>query len=139
MSWIAIRNIAVLITLILIFGYGYHRGGLKAERELAEFKAQVVAAGEIQRAKNAQIKAQQDQTTKDIGDAYSANIVALRAYYGRLLHRPRSGGMPAVPEAPISIDAVPADALPLAGQCAETTQQLIDLQGWVKAITSQPR
>ena len=136
MSWIAIRNIAVLIILTLTFAYGYHRGAVKATAELEAFKAQTAAQGEIQRAKNAQIKAQQDQTAKEIGDAYARNIDALRAYYGRLLNRARSGGMPAPAEAPRSIDEVPSDALPLAAECAETTQQLIDLQDWVKQVTA---
>lgn len=100
----------------------------------ATFRAEVAAEGEKARAHAAQIERQHDQITEEVSNAYARNIDALRAFYGRLQSRPGSSGMSGIPAAPARIDEIPADALPIAGQCAETTQQLIDLQEWLKQV-----
>lgn len=73
----------------------------------------------------------QKQITEDTAHAWNANLVALRADYERRLRHARAGQMPGLSQPPARIDAIPADALPLAGQCAETTLQLVQLQGWI--------
>lgn len=100
----------------------------------ATFRAEVAAEGEKARAHAEQVKQQHEEINREVSDAYAKNIDALRSFYSRLQSRPGSGGMPRLPDPPARIDEIPADALPLAGLCAETTQQLIDLQDWLTQI-----
>ena len=89
--------------------------------------------------KEAQIKVnkeieRQKKVTNDVSTDYEKRLNYLRDTYDRLRdQRSGSGSMPPIPNAPRSIDEIPSDGLPLAAQCAETTQQLVSLQAWVKA------
>ena len=101
----------------------------------AEHKAFV---SEVERlGKEAQVKVKQEierqkKVTKDVSSDYETRLNLLRDTYARLRDS-RSGSMPPIPNAPRSIDEVSTDSIPLAGICAETTQQLNSLQAWVKA------
>jgi hypothetical protein len=95
---------------------------------------------EVERLGNeAQVKVKQEierqkKVTKDASTDYETRLNLLRDTYARLRdQRSGSGSMPSIPNAPRSIDEVSADSIPLAGICAETTQQLNSLQAWVKA------
>ena len=95
---------------------------------------------EVERLGNeAQVKVKQEierqkKVTKDASTDYETRLNLLRDTYARLRdQRSGQGGLPSIPNAPRSIDEVSADSIPLAGICAETTQQLNSLQAWVKA------
>jgi hypothetical protein len=89
--------------------------------------------------KEAQLKVKQEierqkKVTKDVSSDYENRLNLLRDTYARLRdQRSGQGGMPSIPNAPRSIDEVSTDSIPLAGICAETTQQLNSLQNWIKA------
>jgi len=105
--------------------------------EFQVFKSEVERLG-----KEAQVKVnkeieRQKKVTNDVSTDYEKRLDYLRDTYNRLRDQRSSGnGLSAVPNAPRSIDEIPSDGLPLAAQCAETTQQLISLQEWVKAQSS---
>ncbi len=106
-----------------------------AEQKLQLFAEQVRAEGAKAERRTAELIA----TAKNISVAkdaeYAKNLDRLRADYQRLRKQYASGSgggaMPTLPEAPRNVDEVPADALPLAEQCAETTLMLEGLQEWV--------
>jgi flagellar biosynthesis component FlhA len=105
-----------------------------AEQKLQVFADQVRAEGVKAERKTAELiaTAKNISVTKDA--EYAKSLDRLRADYQRLRKQyasAGSGAVPAVPEAPRSIDEVPVDALPLAAECAETTLTLESLQGWV--------
>lgn len=112
------------------------RRAMVAEEKLKLFAEQVRIEGERQARRTAEIIAKGKQITEDMSHEYAKNLDRLRADYQRLRKQyadsAGSGAMPAVPEAARSVDAIPADALPLAAECAETTLMLESLQGWVK-------
>lgn len=112
-----------------------HRA-IVAEEKLRVFAEQVRAEGEKQAVRTAEIIANGKKITEDMSNEYAKNLDRLRSDYQRLRQQyangSGSGRVPAVPEATRSIDAIPADALPLAAECAETTLMLESLQGWVK-------
>jgi hypothetical protein len=100
--------------------------------EFQVFKSEVERLGkEAQEKVNKEIE-RQKKVTKDVSSDYEKRLNYLRDTYTRLRDS-RSGSMPSIPNAPRSIDEIPANGLPLAAQCAETTQQLVSLQEWVKA------
>ena len=96
---------------------------IKSEVERLGLEAKEKVKREIER---------QEKVTKDVSTDYEKRLDYLRDTYNRLRDS-RSGGVPSVPEAPRSIDEIPANAIPLGAVCAETTQQLISLQEWIKA------
>jgi len=118
----------------VVSGYAYiQTKRLEAcKTEFQVFKSEVERLG-----KEAQVKVnkeieRQKKVTKDVSTDYEKRLNYLRDTYTRLRDS-RSGSMPSIPNAPRSLDEIPTNGLPLAAQCAETTQQLVSLQEWVKA------
>lgn len=88
-------------------------------------------------------KQKHQELNERTADEWSKGLAALRDCYesGRCRMRVESNGMPAgrVPNTSQGADDKPADfvfgAGGLAYQCAETTLQLIRLQGWVNSVS----
>ena len=141
---IALYAIAFLVFTNLFTGAGWWVASMKADHEqqraeIAEqklqlFAEQVRAEGVKAERKTAELIA----TAKNISVAkdaeYAKNLDRLRADYQRLRKQyasAGSGSLPAIPDAARSIDAIPADCLPLAADAAETTLMLVTLQEWI--------
>ena len=112
------------------------RRAIVAEEKLVIFAEQVRAQGEKAERRTAELIATAKTISMQKDADYAKNLDRLRADYQRMRQqyakRAGSSGVPAIPEAPRSVDAIPADALPLAAECAETTLTLESLQSWVK-------
>jgi len=118
----------------VVSGYAYiQTKRLEAcKTEFQVFKSEVERLGkEAQEKVNQEIE-RQKKVTNDVSTDYETRLNLLRDTYARLRDS-RSGSMSAIPNAPRSVDEIPTDSIPLAGICAETTQQLNSLQEWVKA------
>lgn len=117
----------ILISIISI-GYGRHE-----HNKYVEFKAQVESVAKVQEAKIESIKKQQELVTKGIANEYDAKLNALRNYYKStsVWNNPGSSKVPGLSVAPSAADVIAAYNQ-LAGSCAETTQQLVSLQDWLK-------
>lgn len=100
------------------------------------FVAQTRAEGERAERRTAEIIANSVAITEEIKHDYQATLARLRADYQRLRQQPgrdsAGGSVPAVPDATGGAYEIPADAVPLAAACAETTLTLITLQRWVQ-------
>ena len=110
------------------------RRAIVSEEKLSLFAEQVRIEGEKQTRRTAEIIANGKQITEDMSHEYAKNLDRLRADYQRMRKQyadSSGGGMSKVPDAAKSIDAIPADCLPLAADAAETTLTLITLQEWV--------
>ena len=135
------RILAIVAILVAAAGFGavkmHSHDQVKYEAlqlEYAAFKADVTAKGQAQEAHTAIVVAAQQQKTKEVSNDYAKKLADLRSYYSKRLRnatRPRSSQVPSVPQSPLPVDATPA-YVELAGACAETTQQLISLQEWVR-------
>lgn len=112
---------------LAVAGFGY---GRYQHNALVEYKAEVKAVAEKQEAHIESITKQQSLVTKGIEKEYDAKLTLLRNYYANGVRNTSSGAMPANGTTTFPIDAVTTYNL-LAGQCAETTQQLISLQEWL--------
>jgi hypothetical protein len=131
--YIALGSLAVIT---LVSGYAYIQtkrlGACKTEFQV--FKSEVERLGkEAQEKVNKEIE-RQKKVTNDVSTDYETRLNYLRDTYTRLRDQRSSGnGLSSIPNAPRSLDEIPADSIPLAGICAETTQQLNSLQSWIKA------
>jgi hypothetical protein len=112
---------------LAVAGFGY---GRYQHNALVEYKAEIKAVAEKQEAHIESITKQQLLVTKGIEKEYDAKLTLLRNYYANGVRNTSSGSMPANGTTTFPIDAVTTYNL-LAGQCAETTQQLISLQEWL--------
>jgi len=112
---------------LAVAGFGY---GRYQHNALVEYKAEVKAVAEKQKAHIESITKQQLLVTKGIEKEYDAKLTLLRNYYANGVRNTSSGAMPANGTTTFPIDAVTTYNL-LAGQCAETTQQLVSLQEWL--------
>jgi len=139
LSAVAIRWIGgILLILAIIFGI-YYKGRLD-ERELFNaYKAEVKAAADAQEEKTKQIEAKNKRLNEETKNAYNTQLANLRAYYGMRINK-STGSLPPIPTTPGGADGYSPDNLPapaiLAGQCAETTLNLLVLQNWVRGVAN---
>ena len=118
-----------LIIGAVAFALGY-LGGCQHEKSAFDaYKATVEAQGEAQEKQTAQTIQKHKQIAQSVKDDYETRIAAIRAAY-RV--RPHNPGLlpPASCPAGDSNAATSYDILAL--HCAETTQQLISLQNFIK-------
>ena len=104
----------------------------------ANYRAEVMAAAEVQEAKVARITTEQKQITEDTTNAWKAALDLTRSQYasaGRVRQPSGSCPMPGVSKPATRIDGAGQDAISASGDieeaCAETTLTLNYLQGWV--------
>lgn len=115
----------LILISIICFGYGRHE-----HNKYVAFKAEVEAVAKVQEAKVESIKKQHELVTKGIEDEYTAKLNLLRNYYAHGMRNPGGSTVPSDPNSAKPFDATSSYAL-LAGQCAETTLMLVELQKWL--------
>ena len=124
-----IKAFAIGIVLCGIFYAGFHLGNSR----YLEYKASVEAIAKTQEAHIESIQAQHELINQGIKNEYEGKLAAVKSFYSRVQLNPSSGPMSSISPAPKGTDAETAYPI-LAGQCAETTLQLIDLQKWMLEI-----
>lgn len=87
---------------------------------------------EIAEQEASRIIAEQKQITEDTTNAWKAALDTSRADWAKRLRNAHVQPMPGISGPTGGVDGLPTNSLALAAQCAETTDQLIALQGWVK-------
>lgn len=124
--------IGILLATTLLAGALWR----KSADDFAEYRAQVTALGNAQNAATEKLVEEQKQITKDIQDGYEASIAYLRKHPVRLRPQPGAGAMPGLSNPSTGADEAGGYPIPaaaeLAAGCAETTNQLNFLQGWVE-------
>lgn len=73
----------------------------------------------------------QKQITEETAHGWKAALDVTRADWSERLRRARAAQMPGLSQTPARLDDLPADAVPLAAECAATTLMLVQLQGWI--------
>ena len=128
MNLIYAKLVAGAICVLGIFYAGWH---LRDVGFMA-YKKEVESVAKAQEAHVESIKKQQELITKGIQDEHNAKLSALRNYYKStsVFNDTSSGSMSGISAAPKSVDVIAAYN-GLAGRCAETTLQLVDLQKWL--------
>jgi len=127
-DYVKISLITVVVSIC--FGGGWWLGYSK----YLNYKTEIEIAAKTQEAKVESIQKQHELVTKGIANEYEAKLTALRNYYKStsVWNNPSSGTMSGISTAPKSADVITAYN-ELAGNCAQTTQQLVSLQDWINA------
>ena len=124
----------IIGVVLLVFGI-YAKGRHDVQVKFDAYKAQVAAAAAEQAKESAKVDAKNAKLFKDTQDAYNTQLANLRAYY-QLRVGKGGGSLPQVPVTTGGVNDYSPDNLPaasvLAGQCAETTLNLIALQNFVR-------
>ena len=120
-------------TLTLLLGV-YFKGRHDVQVKFDAYKVEVQAAAEAQAKESAKVDARNAKLFQDAQNAYNTSLANLRAYY-----KLRNNGLSPLPQVPgtaLGVNDYSPDNLPptpiLAGQCAETTLNLIALQNFVR-------
>jgi len=101
-------------------------------KRFVDFQHVVREEAAKQEAKVESITKQQTLVTKGIQDEYEAKLSAIRNYYKStsVWNNPSSSKVSGLSTAPSVTDVISAYNV-LAGQCAETTAQVVELQKWI--------
>mgnify|MGYP003348922884 CR=1 FL=1 len=115
-----------IAVLIAGFGSGFYLEHLRFQ----EFRLEVEMAGKAAEAREKAVEQQHQLVNEGIKNEYEAKLSAVRNFYSSGVRNPSSGAMSGISPAPKGTDAETAYPI-LAGQCAETTQQLVSIQDWI--------
>ena len=121
LTWYAIA--ALVVTNLLALA-GWQSDSYKLS--LVELRSEI-AAKDAER-----VVTEQKQITEDTTNAWKAALDVTRDYWAKRLRVANIQPMPGISGPTGGVDGLPADSLALAAQCAETTNQLIALQRWVR-------
>lgn len=117
----------IAVVAAIVFGSGWWMGYSR----YLDYKKEVEIAAKTQEAKVQSIEKQHTLVTKGIEKEYDAKLALLRQYYANGVRQPNTSKLPDFSPTSALIDASTAYA-ELTRQCAETTQQLVSLQDWLK-------
>lgn len=116
--------------VVVTFLAGFVGGCEHEKRAFDEYKASVEATTNAQKIQTEKIDQANKQKAKEVASDYEKRIIAIRKSYSGLYDN-GSCPMPNQTGSSASVDARPTYNV-LAESCAETTQQLISLQQFVK-------
>ena len=116
----------VVMVLLGAYGAGWH----SRDVDFSAYKAEVKAEADKQIAKNESIQKQQELVKKGIQDEYDAKLSLLRQYYSNGVRQPDPSKLSGISTTASIANATTAYNQ-LAGQCAETTLMLVELQKWL--------
>jgi hypothetical protein len=120
------RLIFIGCIIITVFGSGFWLGNSRYVR----YKAEVEVAAKAQEAKVESIQQQHELVKKGIQDEYDAKLSLLRQYYSNGVRQPDPSKLSGISTTAAISNATTAYNQ-LAGQCAETTLMLVELQKWL--------
>ena len=119
----------IALSVVALGGIAY---GKYEHNKYVTYKTEVEALGKIQEAKVESIKKQQELVTKGIQDEYDAKLALLRQYYSNGVRQPSSSSMSTNGISPKQFDVSTAYS-ELAGNCAQTTLMLVELQKFINS------
>ena len=116
------------LLLLGIFYAGWHL----RDNDFMAFKKETESIAKAQEVHVESIKKQNALATKGIQDEHEAKLAALRNYYKStsVWNNASSSTVPGISNTP-SVSNVISAYNELAGQCAQTTLMLVDLQKWI--------
>jgi hypothetical protein len=128
------RIIGVIVLIGALFGFGYYKGYSGEKQRFDTFKADLQAQVKAQEAINEATKKQQDIIGKSIRSDYENKLSALKSYYNGVYKRSNSSELSSIPSSTFSINESSTDSV-FAGQCAQTTLMLVNLQEWITEVS----
>ena len=122
-------SVQIYIYLAVLFA-GFSGGFYVEHLRFVDFQDGVKIVAEKQIAENKAKEKEQELINRGVTDAYNANLSNVHNFYNRMLDT-SSGAMSTNGTATITINGEAHNLLLVAEQCANTTTQLIALQGWI--------
>ena len=131
MSFVGGSSVQIYIYLAIVFG-GFSAGFYVEHLRFSAYETKVEAAGAEAQAKTESIQKQHEIVTKGIKDEYDTKLSALRNYYKStsVWNNNGSSTLSSLSTTPKSADVIAAYN-ELAGNCAQTTLMLVELQKWL--------
>ena len=130
-----LRYAAIAVAVMTLTIGAYMRGRHVVQVKFDTYKAEVKAAADEQARESAKVDSRNKKLFEDSQNAYNTSLANLRAYYSMRLGKSGSS-LPQVPGTATGVNDYSPDNLPpaavLAGQCAETTLNLLSLQNFVR-------
>ena len=126
-------DVKIIIGSIFLL-IGFSSGWYVRNLDYKAYKQAVESVAKTQEIKVESIQKQHELVTKGIANEYEAKLSALRNYYRAtsVWNNSSSGKTSGISTSPTVVDVATAYNI-LAGQCSETTQQLVSLQDWINA------
>lgn len=137
LSELAIKIIGLCLAVAVVLGGVYFKGRHDVQVKFDQYKAEVTRVAEEQKVKIAAEVKTRTNITKKAEVTREKSTASIRSTYSALrMRNAASGGpVPKIPDAAADPDGAAnhyiSVAPELAEQCAQTTQQLIELQSWV--------
>ena len=132
----AAKWIAGAVVLVAVYLFGHYNGYANEHEKFIAYKAEAEALYNQQVKETERINTAQQQITKKAEAQYEKDLATIRAVYSRLRNQSSIGTVPGIPDPatdPAAASAYYLSVAPdLAARCAETTQQVIGLQGWIQ-------
>ena len=122
-------SVQIYIYLAVLFA-GFSGGFYVEHLRFVDFQDGIKIVAEKQIAENKAKEKEQELINRGVTDAYNANLSNVHNFYNRMLDT-NSGAMSTNGTAAITINGETHNLLLVAEQCADTTTQLIALQGWI--------
>lgn len=116
--------------IVITFLAGFVGGCEHEKREFDEYKATIEANAAAQKREADNINQQNQQKAKEVESDYEKRIAAIRKSYAGM-HNSGSCSMPYKSSSPAGTYARPTYDV-LAESCAETTEQLVELQKFIR-------
>ena len=123
------KAVLIVATVVFVFATGYYKGYKNTQEKFDAYKAEVAAVAAQQEAKTKVINQNNTKVAKETSNAYKDNLAAVRDYYNRM-HNDGSKFVSRLSNASSGTNAASSYDV-LAGQCAETTLQVITLQKFI--------
>jgi hypothetical protein len=115
------------VVLSIAFGSGWWMGYSR----YVEYKKSVEIAAKAQEAHVQSIQKQNELVTKGIQNEYDAKLALLRQYYSNGMRQPSSVSSPTNLSNTAKLFDASTAYNQLAGNCAQTTLMLVELQKWI--------
>ena len=128
------KIVVIIAAVVAVFATGYYKGHRNTQDKFDTYKAEVAAVAAKQEAKTKVINESNTKVAKETSNAYKDNLAAVRDYYNRM-HNDGSKFVSRLPNASTGTNAAPSYDV-LAGQCAETTLQVVTLQDFIKSTSA---
>jgi hypothetical protein len=128
MNLLYAKIIGGIVCVLGIFFAGWH----VRDVDFMAYKKEVEHAAKAQEANTVSVQKQHELVTKGIKDEYDAKLATLRNYYKSTSVWDNNGSstVPGISPAPKPADVIAAYN-ELAGNCAQTTLMLVELQKWI--------
>lgn len=127
-----VKFVVIGLLSLALFSAGWYVNGNRWELKYNTYRSEVEAAASEQEVKTKEIVKEQQRINESTKETYEAKLSAIKSYYGRVRQQAPSASscnLPSIPHATKRTDEPPRDLLL---DCANTTQQLMSLQDWIR-------